>query len=671
MNLFKVSRLSLVLTPLHFFMNWKKLLLALKQKTNRPISNKLDHKLLKKVRTKLFPGWSQLKYINNFLTQTEKTAIKISIFIFFLASLAWVTISLIKNKVSVPTIGGEYSEALIGQPKFINPLYANTSDIDADLTYLIYSGLFQYNEQQKLLPDLASKYTVSEDKKIYDIQLRQDVKWSDNEQFTADDVLFTFKTIQNPMVNSPLLASFQGVTVEKTGEYSIRFTLKEVFAPFLSSLITGILPEHVWKDIQPINIKLAKTNLQPIGTGPWQFNKLIKDQAGNIQSYILSPNKNYHKQIPYLKTLTFKFYPDYNQALNALKSQEITALSFVPSNLQDKISNKNFNFHNFYLPQYSSLFFNQTKDIELKDKELRLALAQATDRLVIVKALNNAAEIVNSPILPNTIGYDPNLKYPEFNASSSNKLLDKKWPIIQPEQYFKIQTDKLLKNRQAELDKIKQEASSTPEIASSSIAKIIKEIAETVRQKMDAKQSFYRTDKNDNILELTITTANTAEYKTVAETITNLWQTVGIKTNLQLIDISQMKDVLKKRDYNILLYGQIMDNDPDPYPFWHSSQIKDPGFNFSLFTDREVDDMLVEARSATSTQQREKLYKQFQQILSKELPALFLYTPTHTMIISKTIKGVYIQQIFSPNERYAGLNNWYTKTKKKWRLSSK
>lgn len=652
-------------------MNWKKILLALKQKTDRPITNKLDHKLLKKVRTKLFPGWSQLKYISDFLTQAEKITIKISILIFFLSSLVWVTVSLIKNKVSVPTIGGEYSEALIGQPKFINPLYSNTSDIDTDLTYLIYSGLFQYNEQQKLLPDLASKYVVSEDKKIYDIQLRQDVKWSDNEQFTANDVLFTFKTIQNPTVNSPLLASFQGVTVEKTGEYSIRFTLKEVFAPFLGSLTIGILPEHVWRDIQPINIKLAKMNLQPVGTGPWQFSKLIKDQAGNIQSYVLSPNKNYHKQIPYLKTLTFKFYPDYNQALNALKSQEITALSFVPNDFQDKISNKNFNFHNFYLPQYSALFFNQTKNAKLKDNDLRLALTQATDRQAIIKSLSNTAEIVNSPILKNAIGYDPNLKYPEFNASSSNKLLDKKWAIIQPEQYFKIQTDKLLKNRQADLDKIKEEASSTPEVVSSSIAKIAKEIAETVRQKMDAKQSFYRIDKDGNILELTITTADTAEYKTTAEIITNLWQAVGIKTNLQLIDSLQIKDTLKKRDYDILLYGQIMDNDPDPYPFWHSSQTKYPGFNFSLFTDREADKILVEARSATSTQQREKLYKQFQQILNKELPALFLYTPTHIMIISKTIKGVDIRQIFSPNERYAGLSNWYLKTKKKWRLSSK
>ena len=647
-------------------MFWKKPLSWIKKQDKKPISTDLDRKLLKKIRPKILPSWSQFKYTLHFLDKTEKLIIKIALLVLVVTSISWAVYFSMNNRVSVPTTGGEYSEALIGQPKFINPLYASTSDIDSDLTYLIYSGLFRFNEQQKLLPDLASKYTFSEDKKIYDVQLRQDVKWSDGKPFTADDVIFTFEAIQNPIVNSPLITTFQGVKIEKISQYSVRFTLKTAFAPFINSLTTQILPAHIWQDIQPINIKLAKNNLQPVGSGPWKFGKLVKDQTGNIQSYILEPNQYYHKKTPYLKSLTFKFYPDYTQALNALKSQDISALGFLPRNLKDKISNKNFNFYNFRLPQYTAIFFNQEKSSILKDEDLRAALLLATEKTKIAKTLNNTVEITESPILKNSLGYDPKLKSNGFNPVSSTALLDKKWSIIQPEEYFKIEYDKLIKDKKDEIEKIKNDVSSTPKMVSSSVEKIEKTATETVRQKMNSQQSIYRKDKNDNILELKITTLNTEEYKIVAQTVANMWQKAGIKTGIEYIDVHAIKDVLKKRNYSILLYGEIVGNDPDPYPFWHSSQTNYPGLNLARFSNRDADKILEKARSSTSTANRAELYKDFQKIIIKENPAIFLYIPTHTFIVSKDVKGIMLEQAYSPSERYATVNKWYTKTKNKW-----
>ncbi len=646
-------------------MNWHKIFFWRK---NKPINNKLDHKLIKRIKPGFLPNWRQLRYLDNFLSKWEKRTIYLTLLATVLATVTWITIFFIKNQTLVPAIGGEYNEALIGQPKFINPLFASINDIDDDLTYLVYSGLFRYNEKQILEPDLATEYSISKDKKIYTVKLRPDVKWSDGESFTANDIIFTFNTIQNSAVNSPLFATFQSVKVEKEGDFSVRFTLKEPFVPFLNSLTVGILPQHIWRDIQPVNIKLAKTNLQPIGTGAWKFSKLTKDETGNIKTYVLVPNKYYYGKSPYLKSIIFKFYPDYTQGFNALKSQTVTGLGFVPADLKSKISTNNFNIYKLNLPQYTALFFNQDKEASLKENDLRLALLQSIDKnKIIAEALDNEGIITESPILKNYSGFSANLKYPNFDINSANKLLDKKWSKIQPEQYFDSQYNILLKEKETELNNIKKNTSTPQETVSSSIAQIEKELKETVRNKMSSNQSFYRQDKDKNILELTITTVNTVEFRKVAEAVGKMWQTVGVQTNIKYISKLQIIELLKNRDYQILLYGEIMGNDPDPFPFWHSSQTNYPGLNLALFSDRDTDKILEQARSNVSDQERVKLYGQFQKILLDEIPAIFLYTPTHNMIINNGIKGIKTEQIFYPFERFVNINDWYIKSKRQWK----
>lgn len=639
-------------------------------------STNFDQKLIKKIGLNLIPSWSQFKYLGSFLKKTEKITLNIALAILFLATIGWTITWFLKNSAIAPASGGDYSEAIVGQPKYINPLFASANDVDADLSSLIYSGLFQYNNQQKLLPDLASDYTVSANGKIYDINLRKDVKWSDGEPFNADDVIYTFETIADPEVGSPLLAAFQSVQIEKTGDFSLRFTLKDPFAPFLSSLTVGILPQHIWGNMPPAAVRLAKTNLQPIGSGPWKFGKLTKDSSGNIQNYTLDRNELYYKDIPHLKTLTFKFYNDYTQAASALKSQDVAAVSFLPNDLANKIAGKNFQLYKFELPQYTAIFFNQDAAPVLKDSDIRLALNLAINKdEILAKALGNEGEVINSPIMKGNIGYNPDITFPAFNIDKANQLLDKSWKKIQPEDFFKAEYDAILKTRQSELDELKKSAatstmraSTTPEQVMEQIQKIEKDISDTIRQEMEADQSFYRKNKNNEILTIAITTADTPEYQQVAQVIAKMWRIIGVKTKIQIVNSSQInKDILRDRDYQTLLYGEIAGSDPDPYPFWHSSQISSPGLNLALFVNRSADKLLEDARATTTEKTRADLYGKFQQTLAKEIPAIFLYTPTYNFLASKEIKGVTFKQIFSPADRFNDLGNWYTKTKRQWK----
>jgi peptide/nickel transport system substrate-binding protein len=638
-------------------------------------SHNFNQKLIKKIRPNLLPNWAQFRYLKSFLTKKEKRLINISLTVFFLSAIAWGTTWLVTNQTVVPTSGGEYSEALIGQPKYINPLFASANDIDADISSLIYSGLFKYNNtQQKLRPDLAADYTVSDDGKVYDITLRQDVKWSDGEPLTADDVVYTFETIQDEEVGSPLISSFQGTAIERTGDYSVRFTLKEPFAPFLSTLTVGILPQHIWINIPPSGIRLAKNNLQPVGSGPWKFNKLTKDSSGNIQNYTLERNTLYYQNLPYLKTLTFKFFTDFTQAASSLKSQDISAISFLPNDLTDKITGKNFVSYQFELPQYTALFFNQDSVLVLKDNDFRLALNVAIDKNKIVsESLHNKGEVINSPILKGFLGYTP-VTSSAFDPEKANEILNKTWTKIQPEDFFKIEYETEVKAKQNFFDEIKNNTSTPAEEKEAQIKQMEETISTGIRQGtdtepgMDPDQTFYRKNKNNEILTLNITTVDSLEYVQIAEAVAKMWRAIGIRTNIQIIGSSQIsRDILRSRNYEVLLYGEIVGADPDPYPFWHSSQVNYPGLNLSLFADRAADKLLEDARATTTEKIRSDNYKKFQDILAKEIPAIFLFTPTYNFVASTDIKGINLKYIYSPSDRFNDLSNWYIKTKYQWK----
>jgi len=649
-------------------MNWKKFLLRFKDNKVKTVGDHLDTHLIKKMSRGRWPTKDQIKYLPRFLNRKEKNTIITLLTLAVLTSLSWFIVFVITHHTTAPKDGGEYSEAIIGQPKLINPIFASVNDVDTDLSSLIYSGLFRRDENGKLTEDLATSYELSADKKTYKINLRKDIKWSDGEPFTANDVSYTFDTLLSPEVGSPLLTSFQGVEVTKNDDYSISFTLKEPFAPFLNSLIIGILPAHIWENFEPNSIKLAKNNLQPTGTGPWMFNKLVKDDTGRIQSFTLIRNSNYYLKQPYLNTLIFKFFDDDQQTITALRQGDVTGVSFVPRDLKDKIGGRNVEFYQAQLPQYTALFFNQQNSL-MKNDVLRLALAKALDKNIILKeSLNQEGDVIESPILKNFPGYDANTAKINLDVDEANALLDKTWSHLPPEEYFNLRKIEILKDRATEWEDLKNNVSSTPEMVSSTIEAITKQVEADIRTEMHTDQTFYRKDKDGNILSVTITTADTPEYNKTSAVIARMWRALGVETKITIIPPRQIvREALRNRSYQILLYGEIVGNDPDPYPFWHSSQVTYPGLNLASFASRTADKLLEDARATDDQAVRADNYKKFQDILFKELPAIFLYTPNYTFAVNKQIKGVNIGNIASPSDRYNNLNNWYIKTKWVWK----
>src|SRR3989344_3549490 len=203
--------------------------------------------------------------------------------------------------------GGSVTEGIVGEPRHINPLLAQ-SDADRDLVRLIYSGLLKYNGDGKLVPDLAKSYEISQDELSYTVYLKDNVLWHDNTPVTADDIIFTIQLAQNSDYGSTQRINWQGVEVERADEKTVIFKLKNKYAQFLTNLTLPIIPQHIWENIKPINFALSELNLKPIGSGPYVFKKLRKDKSGKIVLYRLEANKNFYDREPMIQDLEIKFY---------------------------------------------------------------------------------------------------------------------------------------------------------------------------------------------------------------------------------------------------------------------------------------------------------------------------------------------------------------------------
>ncbi|MFA6096121.1 MAG: peptide ABC transporter substrate-binding protein [Candidatus Paceibacterota bacterium] len=521
----------------------------------------------------------------------------------------------LNNTKEAPDYGGEYVEGMVGQPRFINPVLAQTNDIDSDLSTLIYSGLMKIDEKGNLVNDIAERYEISEDKLVYTFYLKKGVKWHDGKDLTADDVIFTLQTIQNKDFNSPLRTNWKGIRAEKIDDHAIKFTLKNAYSPFLNNLTFGILPKHLWEFIGSGNFPLAEYNLtKPVGSGPYKFKQFSKDKSGRINSIELASNENYYFKEPYIKKVIIKFFQNEDEIISAFNRREIKGINYIlPSSRKNIVDSENTNIYRLNIPRYFAIFFNQTKSKPLSDKAVRIALAHAVDRKKLVdEVYSGEGVIVDSPIPSQIMGSNPDVKTYEYSAEEAKNILENAgWKDGD---------------------------------------------GDGIREKDGVK------------IEFSLITTDWQEAKEVSLKLRDMWKEIGANVEIKNLDINDIQNnYVKQRSYEALLFGEILNYDPDPFAFWHSSQKKDPGLNYSLYDNPEADKLLEEARQETDQSLKIEKYKKFQELVVEDMPAIFLYSPYYLYVQNRSIGGTNLNSIVIPSNRFNGIENWYAKTKRLWK----
>ena len=521
--------------------------------------------------------------------------------------------------VRVPAAGGTLTEGLVGPARFINPILA-LSSADQDLTTLVYSGLTRAHADGSIVPDLAASYEISEDGLLYTFTLRSDAVFHDGTPLTAADVMFTVQQAQNPDIKSPHRADWEGVTVSSPDPRTVIFKLPRAYAPFLQNTSMGILPQQIWKNIPAEDVPFSPLNTKPIGSGPYKVTSVDTDTTGAITRYELVPFPKFTLGAPHLKRITFLFYPNEELMIRDFNDGAIDALGGVSPERLESLERNDTVSMTVALPRIYGVFFNQAHSPVLSDAAARKALdaAIAKDRLV-AQVLQGFGSPLDGP-LPPTIA---------MSFSDAGKR----------------------------------------EIVSTSYTQETVEAARGIltRGGWTFDESAGTWTKNKQELSFALATVDSPELVATADAIATAWRQVGIKVNVQVFPITELNStVIRPREYDALLFGEVVGRELDLFAFWHSSQRKDRGLNLALYTNSRADALLSQARATIKRDEREKLYGEFEKIIQEDRPAVFLYAPQFIYVVPEEMQGVQLGALTLSSERFLNVYEWYTDTEYVW-----
>ncbi len=279
---------------------------------------------------------------------------------------------------------------------------------------LLFNGLVRLDAKLKPTPALATSWRYSSPT-VLDVDLRKNVTFHNGAKFTADDVVYTFKSVIDEKFNSPRRSFYTPITkIEAVNPYKVRFTLAKPYAPLIQYLDLGIVPKDA---AEKAGANFGNT---PIGTGPF---KLVRWQKGGRIE--LAANDQYWGGRPKVDQLVIRAIPDNNVRLIALESGELDFIhSPVPPQDLDRLARNNqLTVQRATGLGYTYLNLN-TKDPILSDKRVRQALAYLTDRQTISEELFYGMDTPGeSFLLPGTSMYSATGKKYGFDPAAADKLL--------------------------------------------------------------------------------------------------------------------------------------------------------------------------------------------------------------------------------------------------------
>ena len=525
-----------------------------------------------------------------------------------MALVAAVLMSFARTAVfaEVPDYGGAYVEGLAGFPQAMNPVLAN-DDASRSVNALIFSGLTKQDENGQPIADLAESWEVSADGKTYTFIIRANARWHDGTAVSSEDVLFTIRTIQDPLYQGQLGSSWRDVTVEKPDDRTVKLILqKDSYAPFIEHTSLGLLPAHLLAGVTSRDLPTHRFNLQPVGTGPFRVKEVKPEQI------MLEAAPEYYGTKPYLSRIVFRIYPNYKTILTALERDEVEGVPLVDPQDVGRISrDQRATLYDAPQASLTLLFFNVSV-APLNDKSVRQAIALAVDRQKLIEVSRQGhGRRADGPILPSSWAFNADVKRYDFDLAKAKATLDAAgWVLPSPEA--------------------------------------------TVRMK-DGKP-----------LRLVLLTNDRRERVQLAEQIQSQLVLAGFEVEVQATGAGGLvQDFLLPRRYEMALFSWDYNGyDPDPYALWHSAQVAPQGLNVSGFNHRRTDELLEQGRRSTNQAERRKLYQEFQSVFAEEMPSLPLFFPTYDFAISTKIKGVKPGIVATPADRFRNVVEWYAKTRR-------
>jgi peptide/nickel transport system substrate-binding protein len=503
--------------------------------------------------------------------------------------------------------GGIYVEGVVGSPRYLEPILA-ASDVDQDVVRLVFAGLTQLDRDGSVIPDLAT-FTTDADGKVWTFTIRDDAKWHDGQPVTAADVVYTVTLVQDKAYVGPYSDAFRGVIVEAPNPRTVRFRLPDAFGSFAANTTLPLMPAHRLIGVGYNELPRQPFNQRPIGAGPF---RVVEADARQVT---LARNDDYYKvrperTRPYLDRIVLRSYPAASEALTALSRGEIDGVAGLSTADAERARTfKNVSLYSFPTSDYTALFFNVRPDkTTFRDRVVRQAIAMAIDKgKVLDLAVDGRGRVADELVPPTSWAYVKDVKRYDRSLEEARRILD-------------------------EADWKDHDG-------------------DGVRDKGGVKLAFG------------ISTSDEPSRVASALRIIDDLKQIGIAADLRAVPFNQLlSKIVPERTYDTLLIGITGSGDPDPYPLFHSSEIADPGHNFSGYFTLPLDRALENSRRTSDQPKRLELLAPVFQAIAVEVPVVFLYFSDYLYAQSKQVQGLRIMPITSPSDRLWNAYDWYVKT---------
>ncbi len=323
-----------------------------------------------------------------------------------------------------------YREGVVGHPASVSPLTARTQ-ADRDLVALVFSGLVRNGPNGTIVPDLAASWTVDPTGKTWTFDLRPDARWHDGEPVTADDVVYTIQTLQDPAYKGPASTSWSEVSVEALSPLEVTFTLTTPLGGFLQAATQPIAPAHLLGQVPVDLLPDHPFGRQPVGSGPFALVSLDDTHAELAPAEAVqpaaeatadpsalatdslttaAPTGRPERPTPYLAGIDLSFYDNADQLVAAYRKGDLDAAAGLPpATAADLATMPDSRLLRYPSSTLTAVLLNlRPTHPEFRDPAVRTALLGAIDRAKIVDSVYaNAAVVAPDPVPPTSVLFDP------------------------------------------------------------------------------------------------------------------------------------------------------------------------------------------------------------------------------------------------------------------------
>lgn len=500
--------------------------------------------------------------------------------------------------------GGKLVYGEYGRPATLDPITTNDM-VGLRLTELLFNGLVSFSPKNEVVPDLAEKWTVSPDNRVYTFSLRSDVKWHSkagvgDRTVTADDVVGTLEVIRQPKTLTPLKAAYELVAeARKLDAQTLEITLKRPIVNALGRLSFKVVPTFALKN--PDFLSRDDPFVQnPAGSGPFQLSQLTDE--GDV---VMEANPTYFKGRPHLDRVILKPFADKNVLTQALLFNSADMVVEVNSRDIAQIQgDKRFNLYPYNALSYA-FFGHNYRNPHLAKKEVRQAITFATNRQEMLDSFySGRGALISGPFAPGSWAYNLDVKPVPFNPARAKELLAQAG-------YAKMGSD-----------------------------------------------GYLQTDEGKPLqftLKIPIEKENET-VKRVALAFQNYLKQVGIKINLEFREWQAWKqDVFVDHDFDMVIANWAFDDSADISTLFHSGETGAWRNNFVGYSNPEIDGMIVEAKTTLDREKQRTINQRLHALLSDEQPYTFLWTLTNYAAIHKKVRHVELH----PFKLFTFADTWY------------